>query len=70
MPEMTPLSSSNIAAAGWDEDTRTLTVEFSSGSTYTYSGVPRDVYEGLLSAPSAGSFFARQIRGRYSYQGG
>lgn len=57
--------SSNIAAVGFDEDTGTLQVEFSSGTVYEYQGVPKDVYDGLMAAESKGSYFAKHIRGAY-----
>ncbi len=49
----------------YDPDTETLEVEFSGGGVYTYEGVPISVYNGLLSAPSAGQYFHRQIKGVY-----
>lgn len=63
--EMTPLDSSNIAAAGYDEESRTLRVEFRSGGTYDYPGVPKETYDGLIAAPSPGSYFHRAIKSFY-----
>lgn len=63
---MTPVpGSSSIAAAGYDADTRTLEIEFTSGQGYTYQNVPQDIYDGLISADSAGKFFHSQIKGMY-----
>lgn len=63
--EMVPLASSNLAAAGYDAETRTLRIEFQSGSTYDYSGVSQEVNEGLKTSPSPGGYFFRNIRDRY-----
>jgi hypothetical protein len=62
MPEMTPVSSSNIAAVGYDEQAGELTVEFHSGQTYVYDGISPETYRALLQAPSIGSFFYANIR--------
>ena len=60
-------SSSNLASAEYDSETSELTVTFQSGEEYTYSNVPPETYRGLTLAGSAGQFFYRHIRDRYSY---
>lgn len=60
-----PLRSSMIAAAGYDPDTRTLEIEFTSGRTYTHPGVPPHVYENLLAAESPGRYYNQNIKGVY-----
>ena len=62
MMEWTTVSSSNVAAVGFDDDTGTLGVRFQSGAEYHYPGVPRSIYEGLLTAPSVGSFFDAYVK--------
>jgi hypothetical protein len=62
---MTPLQSSNLSGCDYDPATRTLTIAFNSGSTYAYAGVSEDVYDGLRTSPSPGSYFQRQIKDRY-----
>jgi len=64
MPEMTPVSSSHLAAVGYDAEARELTIEFTDGNTYTYAGIEAQLYEDLMSASSPGSFFWRYIRQR------
>lgn len=64
------LKSRAIARADWqpepsNETLGTLTVEFTSGREYTHEWVPKDVYEGLIAAPSAGSFYNTAIKGQY-----
>lgn len=63
----TPVTSSNLASVGYDETTATLEIEFRSGGIYQYFDVPQQVYDGLLSAPSHGRYFATEIRGVYRY---
>lgn len=61
------MSSTSLRAVGYDAGRQKLEVQFLANSVYQYSGVPQDVYEGLLSAPSKGRYFARYIKGRYRY---
>lgn len=58
----TRVASSNLASVGYDALSRTLEVEFINGSVYRYSGVPENVYRGLMSAPSHGSYFETFVK--------
>ena len=62
---MIPLSSSNLASCDYSEETRTLTITFHSGDTWSYSDVDKSIYEGLVAASSPGRYFYRQIKGLY-----
>ncbi|WP_408634138.1 KTSC domain-containing protein [Pseudazoarcus pumilus] len=62
---MIPVSSSAIAAIGYDPDTRRMRITFTSGGTYDFCGVPEHVFTGFLHAPSKGSFYDQHIRDRY-----
>lgn len=62
---MTPLKSSNLAGAAYDDSTRALTIKFQNGAIWVYDDVPRTIYDDLLAAPSAGRFFAARIRGAF-----
>ena len=66
--ERTALDSSSIASAGYDAAARVLEVEFKNGGLYRYRDVPREIFEGLLSAASKGRFFLERIRGKYDYE--
>jgi hypothetical protein len=59
--------SSNIARFGYDEENNVLRVEFTSGGTYDYFDVPKQVFEGMKSASSKGQYLAQQIKGNYRY---
>lgn len=60
--EMVPVSSSNIASIGFDENTHILAVQFTNGRTYRYAGVPNGEFQNLLNATSVGSYFAANIK--------
>jgi len=65
---MPALRSSNLSSCSdYNKETQSFSITFKSGSVYTYSDVPETVYEGLLSAPSAGSYFAANIKDQFSF---
>lgn len=67
--EVTPCpGSSNIAEFRFDKTTDTLQVDFVSGSTYEYYNVSPATNRGFQAAASKGAFFARAIKGKYSYE--
>ena len=61
------VESTTLATVAYDEARELLQLEFRSGAIYQYFGVPAVVHEGLLAAPSKGSYFNRLIRGRFPY---
>jgi hypothetical protein len=64
----TAVESSTLATIAYDRTRNLLQLEFSSRALYQYFGVPATVYEGLLHAPSKGSYFNQAIRGRFPYR--
>jgi len=64
-----PVSSSVVAAIGYDEGGQVLEIEFISGAVCRYFGVEPDVYEDFRSASSKGTFFNRHIRDAYPWEG-
>lgn len=69
LPEMKPVAkSSNVKAIGYNDANSALFVEFVSGGTYCYAGVPRDVWNDLEASYSKGSFIHSQIRNKYSVE--
>ena len=64
--KMIRVVSSNLAAVGYDDQTRTLRIQFHSG-LYDYHDVPRSVYEGLMNAGSKGEYHAAFIKNKYRY---
>lgn len=55
------INSSRIRAAGYDEKTRTLELEFSDGRIVAYANVSAEIYRGFMSAPSPVSYFEDKI---------
>jgi hypothetical protein len=66
--ERSPLASSSVASAGYDEGTLVLEIEFTSGRIYQFEGVPRGVFDWLLRTPNKGSYVARMINNKYAYR--
>ena len=59
------VSSSNLASVGYDEKSSTLEIAFHGGRIYQYDGVPKPVYDSLMSAGSPGSFFDANVKRAY-----
>lgn len=55
------VASSNIDRAGFDQESGTLEVHFKNGTRYQYSGVSKNVYEGIFKAESPGKFFRKWV---------
>ncbi len=68
MPEMQPVSSSNIAAVGYDAENENVYVQFLDGSTYAYKGVQEHEFENLRTASSVGSYLNRNYKNVYPYE--
>lgn len=62
-----PVASTNIISMGYDANTETLEVEFSSGSIYQYYNVGLAIYEQLEQAASKGQFLNVYIKNAYPY---
>jgi len=52
-----PVISKDLAEVGYDPTTSTLGVRFLKGGEYHYSGVPEQVWQELMNAPSKGQYF-------------
>jgi len=64
---MVRVSSSNLVAAGYDQASMTLRIQFNSG-LYDYYNVPENIYNGLLSAASKGEYHHSFIKNSYRYK--
>ena len=62
-----PVTSSSLAAIGYDAKTQTLELEFLNGTLYQYFDVPQGVHEALMQADSKGNFLNGNIKGVYRY---
>jgi hypothetical protein len=63
--EMIRVNSSAISAIGYAADIQQMQIKFKQGHTYTFCRVPQQIFDGLLSASSKGSYYDRHIRGKY-----
>jgi hypothetical protein len=61
------ISSSNIAEVGYDENSRVLEVQFTSGIVYQYFDVPPQIYAEMMQAGSAGQYLNANIKGNFRY---
>lgn len=66
--ERTPVQSSSVSSVGYDRESSTLEIEFLNGSVYQYFGVPESIFNGLMNAPSKGTFLDQFVKkAGYSY---
>lgn len=49
--------SAMLASCEWNSTDNELEVIFKNGRSYTYVDVPKDTYDALITAPSAGKYF-------------
>jgi hypothetical protein len=61
------VTSSNIHAVGYDSESQSLEVEFTTGAVYNYAYVPSTEHEGLMNAGSKGKYFNANIKNRYQF---
>ena len=60
------VNSGTIRSVGYEQSSRTLEIEFTSGSIYQYVNVPADVCRRFLAAPTLASFFRDNIEEEYT----
>lgn len=61
---MTPVSSNQVGAVGYDPATKTLAVTFArgAGAIYQYPNVPQETFDAFMAAESKGKFFGEHIK--------
>lgn len=62
------VQSSNLAAIGYNDVKQILAVQFRSGAIFHYAPVSEDLFRAFCQAPSLGTFYAKEIRGKVSGQ--
>jgi hypothetical protein len=62
------MPSTAVDHIGYDENTRELHVTYVGGATYTYYGVPKQVYAAFRAAFSKGQFVNQFIKNRYDFR--
>lgn len=68
LPKMESVQSSNILEVGYDSESEIVYVRFQDNSLYCYKNVPSSDFEGLLNAPSVGSYLHRNFKNVYPYE--
>jgi hypothetical protein len=63
---MPAVESRAITFINYDAPTRQMHVTFKAGKTYTFYGVPDQIYQAFLAAPSKGRYFSENIKDKYS----
>lgn len=58
-------SSSMISEGSFDEESGDMELTFVKGGSYSFSGVPADLWESLKSSVSPGGFYHQNIKGKY-----
>ena len=61
-------NSSVFNEIAYDEKNYYLRIKMKTGMEYIYDNVPLSVWEGFKNAPSKGSYYATNIRGKYRTQ--
>lgn len=64
--ERIQVASRTVAAIGYDPESQTLEVEFTSGRVYQYKDVPPEVARAFLCASSKGRYFNGNIKNFYA----
>ncbi len=57
-----PVESSNLAAIGYDAESKTLQADFKNGKRFQYQNVPPELFAEFQAAESVGKFFAARIK--------
>ena len=68
MPTMHPVQSSNVESVGYDEQSQVIYIRFLNGAVYGYKGASKAEFDGLLVAPSVGSYIHRNLKNVYPYE--
>ncbi len=59
------LQSAALLSASYDDETEDLDVTFVNGGTYTHHGVPAQVWEAFIRAPSPGRAWHAMLKDQY-----
>ncbi len=54
-----------LRSVGYDELTKILEIEFSTGLVYQYSGVPLKIYKDFMHSGEMGKFFSEKVRTQF-----
>jgi len=57
--------SSHIQGYDYDEQSQTLTIQFTNGAVYNYGGVSPNTYYAFSQSSSPGQYFHSKIKGQF-----
>ena len=60
--------SSNVSSVGYDSDSKELSITWTKGKRSIYSGVPEELAEQLVNAPSVGSMLNSEVKPYYAHR--
>ena len=69
--QLIPIQSDNVRAAGYDETSMVMTVQFDNGALYEYYGVPADLWTSFVGAqphPWSQVGYPRLVQGGIPYK--
>jgi len=69
--QLIPIQSDNVRAAGYDEASMVMTVQFDNGALYEYYGVPADLWTSFINAqphPWSQVGYPRLVQGGIPYK--
>lgn len=61
------VDSTSIVSVGYDEASRTMEIEFPKAAVYRYHDVSPKQHRALIEAPSIGTHFATEVRGKFPW---
>ena len=67
-PVMRGVFSSHVNKVGYDAEKQELFVEWDTGKTSVYSGVPAGLADSVSSGWSVGKALASEIKGKYAHR--
>jgi len=62
------MPSTAVEHISYDEATRELHISYVGGGTYTYYGVPKQLYAAFREARSKGQFVNQFVKSRYDFR--
>lgn len=65
---MRGVHSSHVDRIGWDAETQELVVQWDSGKTSIYSGVPHGVADSVQNSWSVGKALTSDVKGKYPHR--
>ena len=54
-----------LRSVGYNDSTKILEIEFTSGLVYQYSGVPPKVYADLMHSEEIGKYYSEKVRPKF-----